>query len=625
LTDLDGLPTPRRCRLIAAADGYGPDWVEIYGRSSSVPSSRWNNGVDRTLKLAADDAPIRGRLLDEAGKPLEGVRVRVVRLIIPRDRNLDAMFEHVANSSDTTFLYSCIVHARDLSRPQLPGTITDTRTDADGRFTLSGIGRDRVVVLTVSSPTVLRTELTAVTRDMPELRLQYRQALPGAVEVFQGATFTRTLKPATGMIQGIVRDRDTHEPLAGMWVTTEGDPLVDFRAADDAVVTDEKGRFTIGGVDAEALNSKGASYKYYAFPMAGAQHVAGVGTVDRDARVVIDCPRGIPFRLKLVDEREMPVKADVKYAPVKPNSQIGEYMKAIAGRNYLFINRAAQRDDGSYESFVLPGPGAVLVETPGNQYRPAHVDPKAFFAPGRTNWTRLERITHFGNDSTVAIDQGQAEQYRYSAILLVNPAPTSEPLELSATVFKDKPRVVSLVDADGKPVTGVTAYSNFYPWRGDTRLRAATFPLVGLDPDRSRRFTFLRADGGLIGSLIARGDGDAPYTVRMERWATLKGRMLDEAGVPFASGGGLAISLEPSVLGLEINIDLKVGQFARIKVEPNGRFQIDQLVPGQRYSAHASRDMKMMGAVFEDVVLKPGEVRDLGDIRMVLPRLVAGK
>ena len=38
-------------------------------------------------------------------------------------------------------------------------------------------------------------------------------------------------------------------------------------------------------------------------------------------------------------------------------------------------------------------------------------------------------------------------------------------------------------------------------------------------PDRRRRITFVKEDHKLIGFLLARGDGDTPYTVRMRPWS----------------------------------------------------------------------------------------------------------
>src|SRR5205823_206707 len=124
-----------------------------------------------------------------------------------------------------------------------------------------------------------------------------------------------------------------------------------------------------------------------------------------------------------------------------------------------------------------------------------------------------------------------AVQNEYAAIVLVNPPANSGPLELSATVVKDKPRRVSLVDPDGKPVVGAQteiAQGNLQPQR--ITLRSSSLLLTGLHPDRVRRITFLREDRQLIGFLLERGDGETPSTVRMQPWSTITGRLVDANG-----------------------------------------------------------------------------------------------
>ena len=162
------------------------------------------------------------------------------------------------------------------------------------------------------------------------------------------------------------------------------------------------------------------------------------------------------------------------------------------------------------------------------------------------DWTPQELITTYGNHDTLSVATffGGAglDQHDYAAIVLVNPAEGAKPLELAATVVPDKPRQVTLLDPEGRPVVGAkTTGLTYHPWDDEPTLRAATFPITGLHPDRARRITFVKEDRKLIGFLLARGDGDAPYTVRMQPWAAVTGRVVDEQGRPqpqaYARGG----------------------------------------------------------------------------------------
>lgn len=143
-----------------------------------------------------------------------------------------------------------------------------------------------------------------------------------------------------------------------------------------------------------------------------------------------------PFRLRLADEQGQPVAAEVTYREVRPNPHLPRVPHLYDTR--WPIGLAAHRGGGIYEGFVLSGPGAVLVRMPPRaSFRPASVDPKAFFAPGRADWTDLERRTSYGTSAMLSSGQGHVEQHDYAAIVLVNPPKDSKPLELSATILKD--------------------------------------------------------------------------------------------------------------------------------------------------------------------------------------------
>lgn len=568
--------------------------------------------------------PIRGRLVGPDGQPLAAARVRVTALMIPPKRDLGAHLDREAMASvHSGFLSGGPSYERSLYRPALiPGLVAETQTDAEGRFTLTGLGRDRLVNLTVTAPSIIDTRITVMTRDARNVRTRTQdRPIEMEDELIYGANFTLVLKPGL-TVRGIVRDRDTKAPIAGMWVTRFYDSvtyspvssLTNSPAEADAAVSDENGRFAISGLNPELLNRDEPHRGITALPRPGGQYAMSTGIVGPNGEVVIECVRGIPFRLKLFDEQGQPVEATAEYNYVSPNPQIAEKLKPTSNA----YNRAARRADGSYEGFVLPGPGAVLVKTPGQLHRPAHVDPKAFFAPGRTNWTAQEATSEYGTPDTLVTGSGWNYQRDFSAIVLVNPPADSGPLELSATVVTDRPRRVHLVDADGEPVPGV---------RMDGKpLRAASVDLTRLHPVHPRRLTFLQPDRRLIGFLIARGDGDTPYTVVMQPWGTITGRLVAEDGeaLPILKGESDWREAPSLSMGGDwwpyTNTDAETGQHESVTTDDQGRFRVESLVPGQRYSAKV---YPWTGAtpelVFENATVRVGDVRDLGDIRTKLP------
>jgi hypothetical protein len=78
--------------------------------------------------------------------------------------------------------------------------------------------------------------------------------------------------------------------------------------------------------------------------------------------------------------------------------------------------------------------------------------------------------------------------------------------------------------------------------------------------------------------------------------------------------------------GTVTNSDATVGEHPCGPTDQQGRFHLEQLVPGLGYGAQIYRGMGMFaGTAFENLVLKPGEVKDLGDIRSKPPVDVRGK
>jgi RNA polymerase sigma factor (sigma-70 family) len=61
----------REARLVVTAGEYGPDWVKL---------GQADRPGELTLRLAKDDLPVEGRVLDLEGRPLPGVAIQVVSL-----------------------------------------------------------------------------------------------------------------------------------------------------------------------------------------------------------------------------------------------------------------------------------------------------------------------------------------------------------------------------------------------------------------------------------------------------------------------------------------------------------------------------------------------------------------
>src|SRR5205807_1804948 len=89
-------------------------------------------------------------------------------------------------------------------------------TDAEGRFRLKGIGRERLVSLRIEGPTIVATELWAMTRPGTEVRAaSWRRGL-GEDMIFVGANFDHLAapsRPVVGIVRGKVTDKATSKPV----------------------------------------------------------------------------------------------------------------------------------------------------------------------------------------------------------------------------------------------------------------------------------------------------------------------------------------------------------------------------------------------------------------------------
>ena len=98
---------------------------------------------------------------------------------------------------------------------QLPLTLAATRTGPDGQFQLTGIGRERIAQLSISGPTIATTEVYAMNRDGAEVRVRKWTGMPDIAFVIHPRRFEYSVAP-TKPIEGIIRDKDTGRPIAGL-------------------------------------------------------------------------------------------------------------------------------------------------------------------------------------------------------------------------------------------------------------------------------------------------------------------------------------------------------------------------------------------------------------------------
>jgi RNA polymerase sigma factor (sigma-70 family) len=577
----------RSVTILAVAEGVGPDWVDM-----RKPAEE-----ELLLRLVDDSVPITGRILDLQGKPVVGATIKRGRIKAEGTDNVDSYLNLLRAepklAADHRF-------AKEFWNNPLPGQPTSVKTDAEGRFKLSGVGRDRIVELAIEAPTIQSATITAMTRPSATVSSPPKTSTVVAKTIY-GASFDHLVPPGRALT-GLVRDKSTKQPLAGVTVRGKG--------TNARVTTDAEGRFTLSGFP------KGTSYPLmvlagkkapYFITCLNVPDTAGLAPIETN----VDCVAGIPMRLKLIDQQtgKPVIGADVAYFPIYPNPHAREVPGSAPVRSYSALNSGIWQSDGTYLLGVLPGPGGVFVRTAETLYRPACVDPVAFFKteakqaqPGLAGDRNIIFLAH--GDGVVA-----APQSAYSAIVLINPAEGSVALNAQAMLERDQKREVHVVGPDNEPLSDVTVEGD----GGEATKTPGLLTIARLNPTRPTRFTFRHEAKKLVGSLIARGDENEPYTIKMQSWGTITGRLVDAARMPRPGVNLMTNDWQSAMMDPARGL-IASGQ----KTGVDGRFRYEGLVPGQEYSAHAVVEKTAqggVGVVIDRVVLKPGETRDLGDVQ----------
>ena len=240
--------------LVARADGYGLGMVErtVGSLVASITSPAFNR-MSLTLRMPKDDVPIKGRILDIDGKPCRGIAVQVEGLQVAKDGSLDGFLQ---NAQETRTFYPSLRKyldgfegwiGRDLGK-----ILGSVHTDADGKFVFHGIGRERLIQLTFSGPTVTTTTLNSITRPAKAVQIpnSWNRGADEEPTLIQGSAFDLVLHPSQPVV-GVIRDKDSGAPIAGAIVKGSHPQRTKFGFGPSRVnvsaTADAQGRFQLTG------------------------------------------------------------------------------------------------------------------------------------------------------------------------------------------------------------------------------------------------------------------------------------------------------------------------------------------------------------------------------------------
>ncbi len=514
ITDADGAFTFRAsgagrrrywsegAQVIATAQGFGIAWT---GAQEDKPLE---------LKLVKDEA-IAGRILDLQGMPVPGAKVRVLEVTACRDRDLSPWLDELKAKK----LPIQAVHNKHFSHEgrlfpnghSVPGQSASYIADADGRFRIVGLGRERKITLCIEGKTIATTQETVLTRVMPALTVPED---PGdsryGIRTFHGAAFD-FIAESTQPFEGTVTDRVTGKPVTG--VTVRGR----IKWYETSTVTDKDGKYRLIGLAPgmhELMACPTAEQPYHRMAVRG-----GSKASTNTAQVDFALTRGHWVTGKLIDIRnhKPAAGAPIWYFPLADEDA---YTSVPGSRAWSTDPTTYTAEDGSFRVLAFPCRGAIMANGNG-QYIGADQRP----LQGDVDSLNADRLNAPFLPTSPAAYRGS---YHAAAIINVDPM---KPKSYTITLDPGATVTVKLVDGDGKPVegAGIGGQSTWSLWAPNQK---AVMEIVQFNLDRPRPLLFLHADRKL-GKLLQPKKGDAgPWTVTLETTATVTGRLVTADGAP---------------------------------------------------------------------------------------------
>jgi beta-lactamase regulating signal transducer with metallopeptidase domain len=560
-------------RIVASAPGFGFGWAIPLG----------DKVVD--VRLVKDDVPIEGRIVDPNGQPIRGATVKVHNLWAAADEDLGSFITEVKLWGRWPW--------QGQAKLSLVTLNLAATTAADGTFRLEGIGRNRVVELAIAGPTFASEEFYAITQDRPTLRSVSWVGVEGKLCTYHGARFTHTTS-FTRPIVGTVRNRTSGLPIPGVRIRAMAVDDKDHHQQSVTTTSDAQGHFRLTGLPIAR------KYEVHAIPGPGIPFtpaktaVAAVDSSTDSVTCEITIDRGVRVRGRLLEKATgRPIRGTVWYYPFPENPRFKEAET---------IHFEASTDDGGqFDIAVLPGHGLLL----------GHADDGEYLADvGHKSIVDLERITLLPR---LAVRSPSIPTHHVVAELKLDPV--TELFTQDLVLESARSATGRVVDPDGQRLGDVIGYGvDGHPWNHQI-LESGEFTLTNLDPRMPRRVTFFQIERKLAGSTRISGNETGPITVRLEPWGAVTGRVLDWQGHPET---GLVLNGWPR----NRSTDADEGTFPTLmKLDVQGRFRFEGLVPGLRYSAAVDGQGVMPDReAFRDVRVSPGETKDLGDLRLRIIR-----
>jgi hypothetical protein len=600
--------------VVVKADGFTFAWQSLAG-----------NQKDFTLRVHADDSPVEGRIIDLEGKPLAGLRISAwsaaapergdltpfVKALQARDSFLTALAQRVPNHLLSPFYW----------KPRVP-LLPMATTDANGRFRMSGFAKEQLVELRIEGSTIETQNVYVMTRPAPrdggsflsvprmihkDPRVKSYGYGAGESVVVLANGFDHPVPPGQ-VVVGTVRDAQTKQPIPRAMV--ESYKLVGSMLGQNSIyhtVADEQGRYRFTGLP------RGKGNRIRIKPPADQPYLPVVQNVPAaklfaEATVDVDLPRGVWVDVTVADKTTgRPVPASVSYFALPDKPDLARPFERPFADSYNDF--MAVRNDGTFRFVAAPRRAILALRADWDKYP---IAPEA---------------------ATIQLPSGLSSS-NFQAFAEINPKLGDEPVKVKFVLDAGGIVKGTLLDPDGKPLTGVLAAGLRDDWfLGPSQpLKTADFTAMGLHPERPRLLGFVHSERKLAGSVVVRGNEKTSLLVKLQPWATVSGRLLDADGKPLANAKLTFTEVPVRQPGQPMALDIGLHVISRFAGQPDlsprtdeqGRFRVERLIPGLKYNlallddrgAFRFEQIKWEGLVFSGLIVKAGEAKELGDVKL---------
>ncbi len=559
--------------LAAVAPGLGPDWK---------PVDRKKPGDPITLRLRRDDVPVEGRVISLEGRPLAGLSVKIAYIAEFPPALMAKLRQNAGKMNPALW-----GEMRDAFTPGEDGPIRPARTGADGRFRMTGVGRDRVALVLVEGGSIEQSFTMVSTFDERDYQPVLLPADSSGERKIEGHRFELAVAPGRE-IEGIVRDRDTGQPIAGARITSWSVGVIK---------TDAEGRFRLAGQPRGGPNSLDVTVddQPYIRVVKNIEAPQDLGPV----RLDIALKRGVWVEGKVTDAASgKPIQAVATYLPFRDNPHVKDCPDASFFNNNVSDEAEFRTDEaGRFRAIALPGGGVLAVQAS---------------QPGYLFGKRLDDKLA-GN--VLHIAEFRYYQSPYHALVPLDvPAVASHAIP-DISMAPGRTQHIRIVDAEGRPVAGTRMFCfQGTPLAGDS-IVGDELTFTHANPGKAESIVIVH-EGRSLGAVIdLRGDEPDPVRLVLKPTGSVTGRLVDEDGKP-RTGVHLAINYQimnrGDTMGGERHEPLNTG--------PDGRFRITHLVPGVSYSVEPIKPNEMNYSLRAEGYLKapqwtvkPGENQDWGD------------